>query len=85
MVTIAAMKKPGRPDRLWRIVRWRRTWFVAAWMLTVHLAGSAAWAQRAAQATDEGKGLLQWGIAAGLAIVVCIAAFLSPKRKQPAP
>jgi len=52
-------------------------------MLTLHLATSTAWAQRAAKVAEDEKGWLQWGIAAGLAVVICVAAFISPRRSQP--
>ena len=73
----------GTARRSPRIRRWRRACVVALGMLTVHLAAPLALAQRVMKVAEDDKGLLQWGIAAGLAVVVCVASFVGPRRSQP--
>ena len=64
----------------WTGVRYRRPAVVA--MLTVHMLAVSAQAQRTGKVPDEEGGLLQWCIAAGIVLVVCITAFLNPKRSH---
>lgn len=60
----------------------RRRWGLIAAGLAVHLAAGTAWAQRASRVVDDDSGLLQWGITVGLAVVICITAFINPKRSH---
>jgi hypothetical protein len=54
-------------------------------MLTVFfvdLCGAWAFAQEPAKLPKDDKGILQWVIALGLAIVVLVSAFMNPKRSH---
>jgi hypothetical protein len=42
----------------------------------------SAWAQRPARLPEDESGILQWVIAAGIAVVICVTAFLNPKRSH---
>lgn len=55
--------------------------FLAA-VVTVHAATSEALAQKVATPTDEDGGMLSWLIAAGIIVVVCLSAFINPKRSH---
>ena len=57
---------------------WR--WLVAVWLVLAN--ASTALAQRPARLPDEDGGLIQWAIAAGIIILICIPAFLNPKRSH---
>ena len=59
---------------------WR--WGPTLAVLAVHLSASAAWAQQTARIADDDKGLWQWGIALVLAGVICLVAFINPKRSH---
>lgn len=64
----------------WTGVHYRRPAVVA--MLTVHMLAVSAQAQPTGRLPEEEGGLLQWCIAAGIVLVVCITAFLNPKRSH---
>ncbi|MGB2988066.1 MAG: hypothetical protein WBE26_19530 [Phycisphaerae bacterium] len=76
------MKRFQRVHHIWQVTRPQQRWVMLAGMLVVHFAAATAWAQQEASAPEEEGGLLKWGIAAGLAVVVCISAFLNPKRSH---
>ena len=57
-----------------------RTWWMAA--PTVMMLAPSALAQRTAQLPPPEGTLLTWGVAAGLLVVVCLTAFLNPKRSH---
>jgi hypothetical protein len=48
----------------------------------VHVAAASALAQQPARLPEGGSGVLQWVIAAGIGVIVCITAFLNPKRSH---
>ncbi|GAG39491.1 unnamed protein product [marine sediment metagenome] len=79
---IQAMKRHLRTCGLGTLMRLRPTWVVAAGALAIHFSTAPAWAQRPGHVVEEEGGLLQWGIAVGLAIVICVSAFLNPKRSH---
>ncbi len=61
----------------------RHTWLstlVAA--AAVHGAAFSAWAQKPARPAEDDSGVLQWVIAAGIVVVICVTAFLNPKRSH---
>ncbi len=60
----------------------RCTWLIAGGAVAVHLMAATAWAQRHARVPKDESGMLPWGIAAGLAVVICVSAFLNPKRSH---
>ena len=64
----------------WTGVRYRRPAVVA--MLAVHMLAVSARAQQTGNLPEEESGLLQWCIAAGIVLVICITAFLNPKRSH---
>lgn len=55
---------------------------IAAGFLAMDLMAATAWAQKQGRVPNEDGGWLQWGIAAGLVVVVCVPAFLNPKRSH---
>ena len=77
------MRRTDRISSLWGKVRRKLLRFAAVGGVALHLAASTAWAQRAGTVREEKGALLCWGIAAGLAIVVCAAAFVNAKRTAP--
>lgn len=80
---IQVMKRHLRTCGLGTLMRLRRIWVVAAGALAIHFSTAPAWAQRAGRVAEEEEGgLLRWGIAVGLAIVICVSAFLNPKRSH---
>ena len=64
----------------WTGVRYQRRAVVA--MLAVHMFAVSARAQQTGRLPEEEGGLLQWCIAAGIVLVVCITAFMNPKRSH---
>ncbi len=63
---------------LFRPSKWLHWGFVA--MVMLHTLGGVAWAQRAAHLPEEDGGMLQWGVAAGLVVLVLLPALINPKR-----
>ncbi len=57
-----------------------RTWVAS--MVLIHLASFPAQAQVHATLPGEDGGMLQWGVAAGVAVVICLTGFLNPKRSH---
>ena len=55
---------------------------VGAIGLGVDLLATVAAAQSSTRVPGEDGGILQWGIAVGLCIVVCATAFINPKRSH---
>ena len=49
-------------------------------LVALHLMAGPAWAQRPARLPGDDKGFMQWLIAVGITILVCIPAFMNPKR-----
>lgn len=52
----------------------------ASW--TLSLLDSVAWAAKKARIPDEDKGYVQWGIAIGAVALICLPAFINPKRSH---
>ena len=50
--------------------------------VVVHGSALSAWAQKPAKLAEDDSGILQWVIAAGIAVVICVTAFLNPKRSH---
>lgn len=50
--------------------------------VAVHGSALSAWAQRPTKPPEDESGILTWVIAAGIAIVICVTAFLNPKRSH---
>ena len=48
----------------------------------VHGSALSAWAQKPTKPPEGDSGILQWVIAAGIAVVICVTAFLNPKRSH---
>lgn len=55
---------------------------IAVGLLAMDLMATTAWAQKQGRVPGEDAGWLQWGIALGLVVVVCVSAFLNPKRSH---
>ncbi len=55
---------------------------VVTFALALHAGAVAAMAQRVTTLPDDEDGMLRWGIAAGIVVVVGIAPFLDPKRSH---
>lgn len=59
-----------------------------AWLKTVFAAvivlGSVlpAWAQKPTRPPEGDGGVLPWVVALGIAVVICVTAFLNPKRSH---
>ncbi len=51
-------------------------------ILGVHLSAASVWAQTPGRPPEAGSGILPWCIAAGIVLVVCITAFINPKRSH---
>jgi hypothetical protein len=58
---------------------WLRTLVAAA---VVHASALSAWAQKPTKPPEDDSGVLQWVIAAGIVVVICVTAFLNPKRSH---
>ena len=50
--------------------------------LVVHGAALSAWAQKPAKPPEDDSGVLQWVVAAGIAVIICVTAFMNPKRSH---
>ena len=48
----------------------------------VHGSALSAWAQKPTRPSEGDGGFLPWVIAAGIAVVICVTAFLNPKRSH---
>jgi len=55
---------------------------LAAAMVLIHVTSYPAQAQVQATLPGEDGGMLQWGVAAGIAVVICLTGFLNPKRSH---
>ena len=59
-----------------------------AWLKTViaavivHGSALSAWAQKPTKPPEGDGGFLPWVVAAGIAVVICVTAFLNPKRSH---
>ncbi len=73
-----------RPRGGWKMLRPSRGWLrVGGGALTAHLIMAATvWAQKPGRIPDDDSGWLQWGIAVAIAIIVCVTAFINPKRSH---
>lgn len=50
--------------------------------IVLHGSALSAWAQKPAKPPEDDSGILQWVIAAGIAVVICVTAFMNPKRSH---
>ena len=66
----------------WGSRRLPAAWLIAVGGLLMHLAAASVWAQKPGRIADEDGGILQWVIAGVLALLVCIPAFINPKRSH---
>ncbi len=66
--------------RRWRL--WKHSWVLFAAALATHLTTASAWAQKPASLPGEDNGMIQAGVALGIAVLVCIPAFVNPKRSH---
>ena len=64
----------------WSLRLGRRYWVAAGTLLAMHVTAGSAWAQTAVRLPEEDKGLVQWAVALGIIILICIPAFMNPKR-----
>jgi len=76
------MKRYRKLLHLRSLRRLRGAWVVAVGGVIVHLTAASAWAQKPGRVADEDSGLIQWVIAGALAILICLPAFINPKRSH---
>ena len=50
--------------------------------LMVHAASGLVWAQKDARPVDDDSGMLQWGVALGLGVAICLSGMLNAKRSH---
>ena len=50
--------------------------------VVVHGSALSAWAQKPIKPPEDDGGVLPWVVAAGIAVVICVTAFLNPKRSH---
>lgn len=50
--------------------------------VVVHGSALSAWAQKPIKPPEDDGGVLTWVVAAGIAVIICITAFLNPKRSH---
>lgn len=48
----------------------------------VHGSALSAWAQKPTRPPEGDGGVLPWVVALGIAVVICVTAFLNPKRSH---
>ena len=60
----------------------RMKWTLVVAALAIHLTAGAAFAQSQGRVPGEDGGMIQWAMAAGLALVICGPAFLNSKRSH---
>ena len=48
----------------------------------VHGTAVSAWAQKPIKPPEDDSGVLPWVVAAGIAVVICVTAFMNPKRSH---
>ncbi|MEK7731483.1 MAG: hypothetical protein AAB363_06455 [Planctomycetota bacterium] len=48
----------------------------------VHGSALSAWAQKPTKPPEGDGGVLPWVVGAGIAVVICVTAFLNPKRSH---
>jgi len=58
---------------------WFKTLLAA---IVVQAVAVPAWAQKPAKLPEDESGVMQWVVAAGIAVVICVTAFLNPKRSH---
>ena len=71
--------KPIGPLEL-RVKHLRLPTIIAA--VVVHGTAVSAWAQKPIRPPEDEGGVLTWVVAAGIAVVICVTAFLNPKRSH---
>lgn len=64
------------------LLRWVSRHALVSVVLALHLAGSFALAQEPARLPKEDKGILQLLVAVGLLLLICVTAFMNPKRSH---
>jgi hypothetical protein len=57
-----------------------RHWLVALGMVALH--GSMALAQSPANVPEPEGTMVTWAVSAGLLVIICLPAFLNPKRSH---
>ncbi len=78
-----SMKRDRRGRNVGRLATaYRRRLAVGGGVLAVHLLAATAWAQKHGRIPDDDGGWLQWVVAAGLAVVVLLSAFINAKRSH---
>jgi len=50
--------------------------------VVVHAIALPAWAQRPAKPPEDEITVMQWVVAVGIAVVICVTAFMNPKRSH---
>lgn len=50
--------------------------------VVVHGSAMSAWAGKPTKPLEGDGGFLPWVVAAGIAVVICVTAFLNPKRSH---
>jgi hypothetical protein len=50
--------------------------------VVVHASAASAWAQKPTKPPEGDGGILAWVIATGIAVVICVTAFLNAKRSH---
>jgi len=68
----------GRSE--WPVKHLRFQTIIAA--IIVHGLAVSAWAQKPIKPPEDDGGVLPWVVAAGIAVVICVTAFLNPKRSH---
>jgi hypothetical protein len=60
-----------------------RGWIVTGvGVLAIHGTAVSAWAQKPARMPKDESALIPWAIAGGIIVLVCVCAFLNPKRSH---
>jgi len=57
-------------------------WGVFACVFAMHFATASAWAQKPATLPGIDGGVVQWVVAGGILLIMCVAGFLNPKRSH---
>lgn len=55
---------------------------LSATVVVFALSASTAWAQRPTKPPGDDSVTMQWSIAIGLMVVICVSAFINPKRSH---
>ena len=76
------MKREGLFTRVRRVGRLRSGVVASVAILATDWTAAAAWAQKQSGLPDDENTLIRWGIAAGIAIIIGLPAFLNSKRSH---